>query len=115
MNTGFEMYAQKFNQDGFLIVPHLFTAEEMGTLRTEITSILAKLREGEIGNAKIVAMLEASGVYVGLAPYSTFIQSLLQDNRLVDILEAIMGPNIEFLSDKIAYKDEHTDHPRWHR
>ncbi|MEM7031960.1 MAG: phytanoyl-CoA dioxygenase family protein [Chloroflexota bacterium] len=118
LNAPLDTYADQFKKDGFLIVPHLFTAHEMIRLKSEIAAILAKLQTGEIGDSdgKQWKMLKASGVYVGLAPHSNLIQRLLRDDRLLDILEVMIGPNLEFLSDKIAYKDDDTDHPSpWHQ
>ena len=45
----------------------------------------------------------------------------MSDERLLDILEAILGPNVEFLSDKVVFKDTerhvaspwHQDWPYW--
>ena len=66
-------------------------------------------------------MLDATGVYVGLAGRCGLFRQTVRDERLLDILEAILGPNVEFLSDKVVFKDTerhvaspwHQDWPYW--
>jgi ectoine hydroxylase-related dioxygenase (phytanoyl-CoA dioxygenase family) len=57
-----------------------------------------------------------TGVVVGLAARSEVFRKAVRDERLVDILEAIQWPNIEFLSDKVVYKDQETEFGSpWHQ
>ena len=121
MNAAISEIAQSFARDGFVVVPKLFRRDEVKLFKEGIQEILKEVRqesEGEDGPRK---MVDETGVYVGLAARSEMFRQAVRDSRLVDILEAILGPNVEFLSDKVVYKDEethiaspwHQDWPYW--
>lgn len=102
--------------DGYLIVPNLFSLEEVKQLKAEIRRIITEVK-GEADEAGIdPATLMRSGVYVGLAARSEVFQRAVADPRLLDVLETAMGHNIEFLSDKVVFKDATTDYGSpWHQ
>src|SRR5688572_28693566 len=92
-----------FERDGFVIVPHLYTIEEVKSLKEEIRRIVTELK-GEADQAgEDPELLLRSGVYVGLAGRSPVFREAVRDPRLLDILEVAMGPNIEFISDKVVF------------
>ncbi len=104
-----------FVRDGFAIAPNLFTRSEAQRLKLECIDILEAVK-AETGTAA------GHGVYVGLAVRSPVFQTAVGDVRLLDILEGILAPNIEFLSDKVVFKSEamtfaspwHQDWHYWH-
>ena len=104
-----------FAKDGFAIVRNLFTRDEVQRLKSECIAVL-KAAEAETGN------VAGHGVYVGLAARSEVFQAAVADPRLLDILEGILAPDIEFLSDKAVFKSEtmtfaspwHQDWSYWH-
>jgi len=107
---------KRFLEEGFVIVPHLFSRDEAGVIKEEcrkvVDSVSAEMRAA--GHDPHAAL--RSGVLVGLAARSPFFRDLVKDARLLDTLEAIQGPNIEFLSDKVVFKSEETDFPTpWHQ
>ena len=51
-----------------------------------------------------------SGVYVGLSKRSAVCRRFARDPRLLDVMEAVIGPNILFWSDKVVFKSEETDY-----
>ncbi len=108
--------AQSFSEDGFAVVPNLFLRQEAKALKKEVQRILVEVRQELGGSNTAREMLDATGVYVGVAGRSEIFRHAARDKRLVDILEAIIGPNVEFLSDKVVYKDTetHTASP-WHQ
>ena len=117
-----ETLAATFERDGFLIVPDLFTADEAAHLKTEMQAILdevARERQAESGDDR--AVIFNAGVHVGLASRSPMYREWVADHRILDVLEPILGPDIEFLSDKAVFKDHdtdfgspwHQDHPYW--
>lgn len=101
-----------FENTGFAIVPNLFSRDEAQRLKQECIDILKAVKEEtghDVGN----------GVYVGLAARSPVFQEAVGDGRLLDVLEKILAPNIEFLSDKVVFKSEDTTfaspwHQDWH-
>ena len=122
MTTATETIAATFERDGYLIVPDLFTADEAARLKTEMQAILdevARERRAETGEDE--AVIFNAGVHVGLASRSPKFREWVADSRILDVLEPILGPDIEFLSDKAVFKDHdtdfgspwHQDHPYW--
>ncbi len=97
-----------FERDGFVILRGLFTPIEVAEIKAEAKQVLGDaLSEQKPGD---------HGVYVGMAAKSEIFHNVAADARLVDALEAIIGPDIEFLSDKIVYKSAEIDFPSpWHQ
>lgn len=92
-----------YETSGFEIVRGLFAREEVAALKAEIRRLL------ETHHA-------SGGVFVGLAANSQVFRELAADPRLLDALEPIVGPDIEFLSDKVVYKTAETDFGSpWHQ
>ncbi len=104
-----------FENTGFAIVPNLFSRDEAQRLKQECIDILKAVKE-ETGHEA------GNGVLVGLAARSPVFQEAVGDGRLLDVLEKILAPNIEFLSDKVVFKSEtmtfaspwHQDWHYWH-
>ena len=97
-----------FEANGFMTIPGLFCESEVKAFKQEC--------------ARILETQEAhAGVFVGLAANSELFRGLARDPRLLDALEPILGPNIEFLSDKVVFKSAtttagspwHQDWPYW--
>ncbi len=99
----------KFDKTGYAIVPNLFTRKEAQQLKFECIDILDAVK-AETGN------VAGHGVCVGLAARSPVFQEAVGDARLLDILETILAPDIEFLSDKVVFKsDSMTFASPWHQ
>ena len=121
MTTSLEKQAQSFARDGYLIVPNLYRREETEALKEEIKKILQEIRRESKGDSSATKFVDETGVHVGLAARSSMFRRAVRDARLVDIFEAIIGPNVEFLSDKVVFKDDdrhiaspwHQDWPYW--
>ncbi len=104
-----------FQKDGFAIARNLFTRDEVQRLKSECLDILAAVK-AETGS------VAGHGVHVGLATRSPVFQKAVGDVRILDILEGILAPDIEFLSDKVVFKSEamtfaspwHQDWHYWH-
>ena len=104
-----------FKQTGYAIVPNLYTRDEAQSLKLECIEILEAVRK-ETGS------VAGHGVHVGLAARSPVFQEAVGASRILDILEVILAPNIEFLSDKVVFKSDamtfaspwHQDWHYWH-
>lgn len=101
-----------FESTGFAIAPNLFERNEVLRLKLACVDILETVK-AETG------AVAGHGVYVGLAARSPVFQDAVGDARLLDILEEILAPNIEFMSDKVVFKSEAIDfaspwHQDWH-
>ena len=117
----FQALAQDFERDGFVTVPDLITRDEARALKQEIRHILDEvIREARETDGAIPQSVQG-GVYVGLSKRSAVCRQFAGDPRLLDVIEALIGPNILFWSDKVVFKSEeaefgtpwHQDWPYW--
>ncbi|CAF0766784.1 unnamed protein product [Rotaria sordida] len=93
----------RYERDGFVIIPDLFDGKECDKLKIEAQKVL-----------KVKSPPDAS-VYVHASVTSPLYQQYHRDPRLVDILKKIMPNGVMFLSDKIVVKTpEKTFATPWH-
>ena len=100
---------EDFQRDGYIVVRQLFSEDEIAQIKAEAKHILENDPP-------------SNGVFVGMAIRSEIFKSLARDSRVLDILEPILGHNIEFLSDKVVFKSAsvpfgspwHQDWHYWH-
>lgn len=105
-----------YERDGFVVVPKLFGLAEVQSWKAECRRILDAVRRETAEQGGDPQKRLRSGVYVGLAQRSEVFRALARDARLLDVLEATLGPNIAFMSDKIVFKDAETDFGSpWHQ
>jgi len=104
-----------FDRDGFVIVPNLFRRDESAALKDEMQRVVADvIRESEAEGRD--PRIRHSGVFVGLAARSEVYRQAVRDARLLDVIAAIMSPNIAFFSDKAVFKSEGTEFSSpWHQ
>lgn len=112
---------EQFDRDGFVVLADLVTREEAQALKAEIVNVLDDVvRELREHGEEIPKQLRG-GVYVGLSKRSETCRRFNRDSRLLDAVEAVIGPNILFWSDKVVFKSEeanfgtpwHQDWPYW--
>jgi phytanoyl-CoA hydroxylase len=107
---------REFDENGFVKVEGLFSADEVAAFKEEIRGILDAARAAAIARGGAPGGVAADGVYVGLAAGSDFFRRVARDDRLLDALEPVLGPNIEFLSDKVVFKAADVDYGSpWHQ
>lgn len=100
--------ANNFEANGFAVVRGMFSPAEVSAFKEESRRLLQ-------------THPAHAGVFVGLAASSELFRSLAHDPRLLDALEPLLGPDIEFLSDKVVLKSStmtagspwHQDWPYW--
>lgn len=108
---------ERFERDGFLVLPSLFSAEEVALLRTEVSHIM-DLRREEILRADNGEVRAALAVH----RYSEPFQRLLHTPRLVTPTEQILGGEVYCHQYKIVSKQPmgsldfpwHQDFANWH-
>lgn len=113
---------KRFGADGFVIVPDLLGRKEAAKLKEEIARVLDTVRDETRSRGDDSDAATRGGVFVGLSARSTICRDLMRDERILDVLEAVYAPNIEFLSDKVVFKSRamdfgtpwHQDWPYWH-
>lgn len=94
---------EQFDTDGFVIVRGVFDETEAEQLKDETRRIL----QTEPAYA---------GVLVGLAARSPVFREAARDPRLVDPIAEVIGPDVEFLSDKVVFKSAEVDFGSpWHQ
>lgn len=95
--------AERFERDGFVIVPGLLSDEECEQLKKEARAVLDH-------HAK-----ESASVHVHVAAVNPVFRALAEDGRVVGILKPLMPEGVMFLSDKIVYKSPKKTFPTpWH-
>ena len=107
-NNAHKSMTSNYARDGFAFVPGLFTLEEAQAAKDEILRLLS-------------TRTDHAGVFVGLAAASPHFAALACHPKLLDAIEACIGPDIEFLSDKVVFKSAstgsgspwHQDWPYW--
>ncbi|MCS7225285.1 MAG: phytanoyl-CoA dioxygenase family protein [Armatimonadetes bacterium] len=112
---------QQFYQNGFVIVHQLLAADDVLRIKGEILNLLAAVRHEAAASGRKQEEVLASGVWVGLAARNEVIRQYVADDRLLNVLTEIIGPDLVFLSDKVALKDDevqfgtpwHQDWPYW--
>jgi ectoine hydroxylase-related dioxygenase (phytanoyl-CoA dioxygenase family) len=112
---------RQFQEQGFAKVEGLFSASEVDTIKQETRRVLDAARAQAAARGEPPASVAADGVFVGLAARSDFFRRLAGHPRLLDVLETMLGPDIEFLSDKVVFKAAdvaygspwHQDWPYW--
>ena len=108
--------AEQFTQDGFLVVPELFSRAEAQAWKAECQRILDQLTGEAENRGEPRPRFWQTDVYVGLSIQSPVFRALGRDARLLDVLEPIIGPNIMFWSDKVVFKSAETDFGTpWHQ
>lgn len=94
-----------------MILDRLFRPDEVAAWKAEIARVLP----AEGGH-------RTNGVWVGVSAASPVIKAVNADPRIVEALRAVIGPDVEFLSDKLVFKANdlgfgtpwHQDWPYWH-
>lgn len=111
-----ETAAREFAENGFVTVRKLFTDDEVTRYKQEIRAVLEAARSDAAARDSSPEKVAADGVLVGLAARSEFFRTLAAEPRLLDVLEPILGPDIEFLSDKVVFKAAAVDYGSpWHQ
>ena len=100
--------AALYQRDGYVTLERLFSPKETASWKEEIRRVMPA--DGPQTD---------HGVYVGLSVLSDRIRRVNADPRMVSVLNAIIGPDVEFLSDKLVFKSSNMDfgspwHQDWH-
>jgi glutamate-1-semialdehyde 2,1-aminomutase len=107
---------QAFERDGFAVIRGLFSPDEVAAFKQEIRRVLEAARSRAKERGEPVEAVGHHGVFVGLAANSPVFREAARDPRLLDALEPVLGPNIEFLSDKVVFKTAEQDFGTpWHQ
>ncbi len=105
-----------FDEQGFVKVEQLFSVPEARSFKADIHRVLEAERARAVGAGQPPESVLRDGVFVGLAAHSPLFHAVARDPRLLDVLEQILGPNIEFLSDKVVFKTAATNYGSpWHQ
>lgn len=104
-----EKQVEQYHRDGYILVEDVFTSDELATMKREVRSVLERIERESPGATR-------SGVYVGLAIASELFRGIHADPRLVDVLVQLIGPDVEFWSDKAVFKSASVDYASpWHQ
>lgn len=109
--------AADYARDGFVVIENLFTRADVARIKTECRRVLDEAIVADPKNG-----VAQHGVLVGITARSALMKAVNAEPMIVEPLRAIMGPDIEFLSDKLVYKSSdmgfgspwHQDWHYWH-
>ena len=95
--------SNRYEQDGFIIIPDLITDKECNQFKIEAQKVLKEKTHPD------------ASVYVHASVASPLYRQFHKDSRLLNILQKIMPNGVMFLSDKIVVKTaEKTFATPWH-
>ena len=110
-----------YQENGFLIVPSLFTAAEMVTLTDDVT----RLCRGAYGAVKdledspcdepeadLLCRYMACHVVHKVLPLA---RTMLDDQRIVDVVAALIGPNVKCIHSVLFLKGPGEPGNAWHQ
>lgn len=116
--TGRRNWGPVFEEQGFLKVDALFSTDEAAAFKQEARRILDAEQQARAAAARETSpgSVASDGVFVGLAARSDLFRQVAREPRLLNVLETILGPDIEFLSDKVVFKTTDVDYGSpWHQ
>ena len=111
--------AAQYEQEGYALLPELFSAALCRQWKAECGRILDGLRRERPGVGD--PALFPGGVFVGLAQRSPVFAAAAAAPAVLQVLTAVLGADIEFLSDKVVFRNAtegeaspwHQDYPYW--
>lgn len=121
MNLSPNEIKSNFDKNGFIVIPNLYSQTEAAALKQEMQQFIEAVKQEGVAAGKNPEDVVRNGVCLGVAAHSNLYHQTVADDRLLDILELLIGPNIEFLSDKAVFKNAkasfsspwHQDWPYW--
>lgn len=95
---------EQFDRQGYVVLPQLFSENEVRVLKDEARAVLANKGADKVG------------VYVGMSIASSMFKAAAAKPELVAALTEVIGDSVVFLSDKIVFKNASTDFGSpWHQ
>lgn len=113
-------WAKDFSRDGFLALPGLLSAAEVSAVRAEATRICRGdlgTFAGGVGTAELDddALLRAYLCIHFPHKLSTLMLELLSHPRIVEVLTAVIGPNVKAMQSMLFIKSEGKPGQAWHQ
>ena len=108
-----------FTENGFVIVSEILTHQESQLLKAEGQALIDTAKHKALEAGQDVRDIAGHGVYVGLSAQSQIFRKAVKNEKILDVLQVILSPNIEFLSDKAVFKSHQINfespwHQDWH-
>jgi len=108
-----------FTENGFVIVSEILPHQESQLLKAEGQALIDTAKHKALEAGQNVRDIAGHGVYVGLAAQSQIFRNAVKNEKILDVLQVILSPNIEFLSDKAVFKSHQINfespwHQDWH-
>ena len=108
-----------FTEHGFVIVSEILTHQESQLLKAEGQALIDTAKHKALEAGQDVRDIAGHGVYVGLSAQSQIFRKAVKNEKILDVLQVILSPNIEFLSDKAVFKSHQINfespwHQDWH-
>lgn len=117
----------RFWSDGYLKIGKILSDEELESLRQEYDSIFAQARAGKI-NFRNLAIDQTDDLerknkaeqqmlqIMQMCEISILFRKLIYHERILDVIEDLIGPNIQLFHDQALYKPAYHGGPvHWHQ
>ena len=108
-----------FTENGFIIVSEILPHQESQLLKAESQALINTAKRKAFEAGQDLKDITGHGVYVGLSAQNQIFRNAVKNEKILDILQVVLSPNIAFLSDKAAFKNHQIDfespwHQDWH-
>ncbi len=112
-----------FHEQGYLSVGKVFEGEHLAELQSEYDRVFAEARESaqlrNLSSSDGAAATEADEEMLQIMQMcerSLLFRRLLYDQRILDMVEGLMGPNLQLFHDQALFKPAHQGGPvHWHQ
>ena len=114
-----DVWREAYARDGYLVVPELLTADEVASLRTEAVAIATGAR-GDVLGAEPAAGTGDDAMRRVLAIHfphkaSPLMLAALRHPRVVDVLIALIGPDVKAMQSMLFVKAAGKPGQAWHQ
>ncbi len=122
-----EEQKSQFERDGFIYYGPIISAEELGAVRERIAAIasgdtsvpenLIRMEQAYLdGQLPGVERRDAVWQMLLLAEHDEVINRLVRNERILDAVESLLGPDIKYYSDQVLMKPaKHGSAVNWHQ
>jgi phytanoyl-CoA hydroxylase len=117
----------QFERDGFFCYGPIISAEELAAVRERIDTIasgdttvpesLVRMEQAYLdGQLPGVERRDAVWQMLSLAQHDEVIHRLVRNQRILDVVESLLGPDIKYYSDQVIMKQaKHGSAVNWHQ
>ena len=105
-----------FIENSFITVSEILTHQESQLLKAESHTLINAAKRKALETVQNAQNVAGHGVCVGLSTQNQLFRNAAKNEKILDVLQVIMAPNIESLNDKAVFKNHQIDFESpWHQ